>query len=597
MSLLMDALKKAEEEKKRAANQNKVSAEDIADSSGQHDTESDLSSTGQVEQQASKTDKLELTLAPLEKSADDLPIDDDELTQEISATDAVLDLTAEEKKDNDKTLVDDYSFSEDLTAEHTIADEINDSDLEETKEADDLDSTAILQDLTLDETSAAPFDDTFHGVVLDDEESAYEETLPGVSADQLIKDLGGSVYQSTPVAAQTVIAAGKKKPKSSSFKWGIFSVLLLLAFSSFGVIYYFSITPVARTMPSPVVARGIEATPTAMPAMPTVENENVSATLIEQQSIATEQVAESMKNKVSEFLAESEPEVETVISEIEAVSTELNQSEAFDSTESTLAEENVDIEAPVISSEIDSENTTTMESVAEPVQKEIVQVDEMPKQESIKSLPEYLKLDQKAVSITKNEQFEKQSLLVNQAYNAYQQGNLKLAQSMYQDALRLQKDNRDALLGLATIEARQNNSQEAFEYYKAVLSLNPDDAIALTGIQSLFKNRDPVQDESAIKILLQKEGEQAYLYFALGNSFAKQQRWPDAQQAFFDALRMDSNNAQYAMNLAISLDHLSQHATALEYYRRALSLSSSANEFDVVTVQQRINVLASQVSK
>ncbi|MEM7026663.1 MAG: tetratricopeptide repeat protein [Pseudomonadota bacterium] len=584
MSLLMDALKKAEEEKKRAANQNKVSADDNNESID-NDSSAEELTPEQVAERASTTDKLELTLAPLDNAADDeLPIkEDDEPAQEISATDAVLDITVQEKEESDKTLVDDYSFSEDLTAEHSIASDLSNVDLEETREADDLNSTTILQDLSLAEASSAPFDDTFHGVVLDDEENAYEETLPGVPADQLIKDLGGSIYQSTPVAAQTVISAAKKKSRPSTFKWGVLSILILLAISSFGVFYYFSITPVARQIPSPVVARGIESTPTTLPAIPEVERENVSATLIDQQSIATQQVAESLKNKVSEFLGEPEIAIEKTDTEI--VDAQVAEpSTAIEDSELVDTPEEID-DYSVVGSSDDSNQTTNVNTVSKN------------QEAAINTLPEYLQLDQKAVAITKDAQFEKKSLLVNQAYNAYQQGNFSLAKSMYQDVLSMQNDNRDAHLGLAVIAIRESDPAAAVVHYNSVLSLNPDDAIALTGIQSLIQNRDPVRDESLIKLLLQKEGEQAYLYFALGNSFAKQQRWPEAQQAYFDAHRLDDGNSEYAMNLAISLDHLAQYTSALEFYRRALSLSSSsATAFDIASIQQRINALENLAS-
>jgi len=63
------------------------------------------------------------------------------------------------------------------------------------------------------------------------------------------------------------------------------------------------------------------------------------------------------------------------------------------------------------------------------------------------------------------------------------------------------------------------------------------------------------------------------LYFTLGNQYAQQGRWAEAQQAYFKAFATDPDNADYAFNLAVSLDQLHQPALALEYYRRALALA------------------------
>ena len=46
--------------------------------------------------------------------------------------------------------------------------------------------------------------------------------------------------------------------------------------------------------------------------------------------------------------------------------------------------------------------------------------------------------------------------------------------------------------------------------------------------------------------------------------------WPDAQQAYFRAYSSVPDNADYAFNLAVGLDRLSQRKLALSYYQRAL---------------------------
>ena len=110
---------------------------------------------------------------------------------------------------------------------------------------------------------------------------------------------------------------------------------------------------------------------------------------------------------------------------------------------------------------------------------------------------------------------------------------------------------------------------------------------------ALTENIDPAAAESRVKTLLAAEPEAAHLHFTLGNLYAGQERWPEAQQAYFDAFRLDDENADYAFNLAVSLDRLLQRRTALDYYRLALDLATRRPaSFDSASVTERIRVMA-----
>ena len=60
------------------------------------------------------------------------------------------------------------------------------------------------------------------------------------------------------------------------------------------------------------------------------------------------------------------------------------------------------------------------------------------------------------------------------------------------------------------------------------------------------------------------------------------------------ALRsIDSENADYAFNLAISLDQLHQKKPALEYYQRALALAQKkAGSFNAAQARTRVQELS-----
>ena len=107
--------------------------------------------------------------------------------------------------------------------------------------------------------------------------------------------------------------------------------------------------------------------------------------------------------------------------------------------------------------------------------------------------------------------------------------------------------------------------------------------------------KDPARAESRLKALLRIEPEAAHLHFSLGNLYAAQSRWPEAQQSWFSAYHLDRGNADHAYNLAVGHDHLSQSRNALDLYREALVLArSSPASFQVETVLNRIRALESR---
>jgi len=144
---------------------------------------------------------------------------------------------------------------------------------------------------------------------------------------------------------------------------------------------------------------------------------------------------------------------------------------------------------------------------------------------------------------------------------------------------------------MAAIAQQQGQDDAAMQYYRQVLLLDPRDPAAHAGM-SAFSTSEPAARESRLKLSLAQTPQSAALHFALGNLYTEQSRWGDAQQAYFNAFRLEPANAQFAFNLATSLDHLGQAKLAAQYYRLALQIDTSGNAgFDRVQTQQRLNQL------
>ena len=180
---------------------------------------------------------------------------------------------------------------------------------------------------------------------------------------------------------------------------------------------------------------------------------------------------------------------------------------------------------------------------------------------------------------------------LERAYDAFQSGDVESAAQAYQSVLGDEPRNRDALLGLAAVAARAGRWGEAAAHYARVIAFNPADIVARAALIAIDE-QDLVRGESRLKTLLSSEPRAAYLHFSLGNVYAAQSRWPEARQSYFNAWQLDSENADYAYNLAVSLDHLSHPEGALDFYREALTLAQQRRaNFETAAVTARIRDL------
>ncbi len=182
--------------------------------------------------------------------------------------------------------------------------------------------------------------------------------------------------------------------------------------------------------------------------------------------------------------------------------------------------------------------------------------------------------------------------LTIQAYDAFQTGNYAAAKTLYEEARRAQPKSADSLLGLAAIAALEGNHTEASQLYFKTLELEPRNPVAQAGVISLLGRADPASSEARLKSLIAKEPS-SHLYSVLGDLYAEQSRWVDAQAAYFQAHNLAPGNQDYAFNLAVSLEHISQPKLALTYYQKALDLAHERASFDRAAVQARIAQLKS----
>jgi tetratricopeptide (TPR) repeat protein len=183
-----------------------------------------------------------------------------------------------------------------------------------------------------------------------------------------------------------------------------------------------------------------------------------------------------------------------------------------------------------------------------------------------------------------------------EAWEALQRGQFAQAEALYEKVAQTEPYNVDALLGLAALASQRGNSELAVRHYSRALELEPRNPTAQAALISLLGQADPQLSESRLKQLIAREPS-ANLYFALGTLYARMTQWAPAQQAYFQAYQLQPDNPDYAYNLAVGLEHLSQPKLALTYYRQALELGKVKGHagFDSARVEERIGQLAARV--
>jgi len=196
-----------------------------------------------------------------------------------------------------------------------------------------------------------------------------------------------------------------------------------------------------------------------------------------------------------------------------------------------------------------------------------------------------------AIRLTRTRQEVDPGLARGQA--GLQQGDIELARREFETTLQRDRNNTDALLALAAIAQRQGRAADAEALRQRALVANPSDPAAqAAALSGKAADADPQSAESRLKSLLSAQPESAALNFALGNLYARQNRWAEAQQVYFNAVAADGDNPDYLFNLAVSLDHLRQPRLAGQHYRLALEAAARRPAaFDRAGVEKRLGEL------
>jgi len=199
----------------------------------------------------------------------------------------------------------------------------------------------------------------------------------------------------------------------------------------------------------------------------------------------------------------------------------------------------------------------------------------------------------KPAIIQKTKGLSPEKLKLKAAYQAYQQKKWALSELFFREVVALNSEHTNAQLGLAGSLLNQQKFKESLDVYYQVLDSSPNNLYAIEGIASIMQQfpSQNTQWQDTLSQVLKDYPDSALLKSAMGNIFAQQNNWQEAQNYYFDALALEPTNAMYNYNLAISLDYLKQYASAIEYYTKALLYKTNQTNFDEVVIKTRLAAL------
>ena len=182
------------------------------------------------------------------------------------------------------------------------------------------------------------------------------------------------------------------------------------------------------------------------------------------------------------------------------------------------------------------------------------------------------------------------------AWRHYRADRLDEAARLYRQVLDGDPYNIDALNGLGSIAARSGNLQAAERFFRRSLSARPNDPIATAGLSALAldgRRSGQAAGLGSLREAIAQRPDEAALHFALGNAFASERRWSEAQLSYFRAYGLDKSHPDYLFNLGVSLDQLGKRTLARRFYQEALeSAGRRPHAFDPIGVRARLAALS-----
>lgn len=170
-------------------------------------------------------------------------------------------------------------------------------------------------------------------------------------------------------------------------------------------------------------------------------------------------------------------------------------------------------------------------------------------------------------------------LLLQQAIQAFQDGNLTWADAMLQRVIKVDAKNLPALHVLGLIKVSQSNFNGAAEYLGRAAKINPNDASIQYNLAKTLS--DSGNDKDALvhhrkAVSLAPHNPEAWLNY--GKTTSNLGNHEDALLLYGKALALKSNYAEASLNMGAALKELKRYEEAIEFAEHALTVNPNLAE-------------------
>jgi len=152
-------------------------------------------------------------------------------------------------------------------------------------------------------------------------------------------------------------------------------------------------------------------------------------------------------------------------------------------------------------------------------------------------------------------------------------GELDKAQGEFEQALKLNPDNAEALLNMGAIRRVEGRVAEAEHFVKRALSVNPNSIGALAQLAEIKRDLGDLDESIRLyREALAIDDSQPFVFLGLGDSLQRAGRHEDAEQAFRSVLELDPDSFEGHYNLGVTYLQRERLDEAVERFEKALAL-------------------------
>ena len=183
---------------------------------------------------------------------------------------------------------------------------------------------------------------------------------------------------------------------------------------------------------------------------------------------------------------------------------------------------------------------------------------------------------------------------VSSGYNALLRGEYDTALGFYELAVQKEPGSVLALLGRGAALQKLGRFADAQGSYDNVLKLDPDNREALTNVTAIVGERTPNEALSRLLDLEKTYPEFSPIKAQIGLLYAKSGNMESALDYMRRAVALAPQSAMYQYNLALVLDHMGQREQAIAAYQDvlgAISLGRTPPELSSTEIERRLRYL------